>query len=229
MAKSPANKGFGAVISDAEDAYLTSVFKPEDMVLQEIRQSIIAANMPQISVGGYDGLHLEVLARMRQAKKIVEIGTLGGYSAVCLARALPADGVLYTFEFSAKHAAVAQENFKRAGVADKVRLFVGPALEKLSEIESVGPFDLVFIDADKVNYPNYLSWAAQHLKLGGVVLGDNTLAWGMLTDTTFENEHDAKNIQALRQFNEALASPAGVFRATLLPTAEGLSCGVKVK
>jgi caffeoyl-CoA O-methyltransferase len=147
---------------------------------------------------------------------------------VCLARALPSGGFLHTFEFEAKHAKVAAETFKLAKVADRVKIHVGPALEKLAAIEKDGPFDLVFIDADKVSYPAYLAWAAENLRVGGAVLADNTFAWGMIHEdpSRIEDAEDRASVEALRRFNETVASNPG-WRATALPTAEGLTLAVK--
>ena len=142
-------------------------------MLREIRERTVAAGLPAIAVGKMDGLHLELLARAANARRAVEIGTLGGYSGVCLLRGMP-DGRLDTFELEPKNAEVARESFTRAGVVDRVRIHVGPAAEKLRDIEGDGPFDLVFIDADKTGYPTYLTWAEEHLRVGGVVLLDNT-------------------------------------------------------
>ena len=175
-----------------------------------------------------DGLHLEILTRASGAKKAVEIGTLGGYSGVCIARAMGPGGMLYTFEADKNHAAVAQESFARAGLKENTEIFIGPAIKNLNLIEKYGPFYLVFIDAYKENYPNYLKWAADHLKLGGLLLGDNTFAFGMLADETFENSEDATTVRSIRLFNEA-AARSGRFRATLLPTGEGLTLAVKIK
>jgi caffeoyl-CoA O-methyltransferase len=151
----------------------------------------------------------------------VEIGTLGGYSGVCLLRGMP-DGHLHTFELSESHAAVARESFQRAGVATRATVHVGPALANLPRIEAEGPFDLVFIDADKVSYPAYRDWAAKHLRVGGLLLADNTFAWGGVETSTEEGP------AALRRFNKAQAEDAR-FRSTIIPTAEGLTGGVKVK
>ncbi len=221
MATSPESKGFGQ--GDAALAeWAETVFQPEDEVLREIRERSVREGLPPIAVGRFDGLHLEILTRACGAKKAVEIGTLGGYSGVCIARGLDSNGELYTFEYAEKHAAVARESFRKAGVADRVHVSVGPALEKLRSIEPKGPFDLCFIDADKVNYPGYLDWAAEHLKIGGVVLGDNAFGWGRVLDPK-----DA-DVAGLRTFNEKLARD-GRWRATMIPTAEGLAMGVKVR
>src|SRR5262249_52086334 len=153
--------------------YVEELLEPEDAILREIRDRSAQEGLPRIAVGPFDGRHLEVLARMAGARRIVEIGTLGGYSGVCLARALPPGGKLDTFEYEPKHARVAEESFRRAGVADRVRIHVGPAIDRLPEIEPEGPFDLVFIDADKGGYPAYLAWATRNLRVGGTVVADN--------------------------------------------------------
>jgi caffeoyl-CoA O-methyltransferase len=208
--------------------YASDLFRPEDQTLAEIRQRAAESGLPPIHVGQMDGLHLEVLARMSGARKAVEIGTLAGYSGVSLLRGMGEGARLYTFEYEPKHAEVARESFKRADLAGQVELFVGPALSRLPEIERHGPFDLVFIDADKVNYPGYLAWAADHLRVGGVVLGDNTFAWGTIADDKFEDAEAEVAARALQRFNHE-AARGGRFRATVLPTGEGLTVAVKVK
>jgi caffeoyl-CoA O-methyltransferase len=223
---SPPQKGFGQS-SAALAAWAESVYAPEDDVLREIRERSAAAGLPPIQVGRFDGLHLEVLARACGARKAVEIGTLGGYSGLCLLRAMGERGHLDTFELDAHHAEVARESFERAGVADRVRIHVGAAAELLARIEGGGPFDLLFVDADKLGYPDYLAWAEAHLRVGGVLLADNTFGFGQVHEERPEGE-SAVAMAALRRFSERLAR-GGRFRATILPTAEGLSLGVKVR
>ncbi len=174
-----------------------------------------------------DGLHLEVLARAAGSRRAVEIGTLGGYSGVCLLRGMGEGGFLDTFEADARHAQVARESFERAGVANRSRIHLGPALERLREVEGEGPFDLVFVDADKRSYPAYLAWAEEHLRVGGVLLADNAFGFGHVHERSPAGE-DPASMEALRRFSERLAR-GGRFRATVLPTAEGLSFGVKVR
>src|SRR5213075_1186406 len=135
MPDSPENKGFGQ--GDADLArWAEDVFRPEDDVLREIRERGLREGLPAIAVGKFDGLHLEVLARAAGASKAVEIGTLGGYSGVCLLRGMGPHGVLHTFEYSEKHARVANESFHKAGVAGRAHIHVGAAIEKLPEIEA---------------------------------------------------------------------------------------------
>jgi caffeoyl-CoA O-methyltransferase len=208
--------------------YTERVFAPEDATLAEIRARSLAAGLPPIAVGALDGLHLEVLARGFGTRKAVEIGTLGGYSGVCLLRGMPADGKLWTFELDRKHAEVARESFRHAGMSDRAEVIVGAARQTLPSIEAHGPFDLVFIDADKEGYPAYLEWAAQHLRVGGVVLGDNAFLFGEVVHEPESRPNEAARIRAMRQFHEMLVR-GGRFRSTMLPTGEGLALGVKVR
>ncbi|MCC7405387.1 MAG: O-methyltransferase [Bdellovibrionales bacterium] len=217
------DKSFGNS-DEAIGSYVYKLLGPEDQVLEAARKEGAAAGMPAIQVGGLDGRHLEVFAAMSRAQKVVEIGTLAGYSGICLLRGMNPSGHLYTFEWSPLHAQVALRNFKMAGVENRVTLYVGEALERLPQIESEGPFDLVFIDADKGNYPAYLEWAEKNLRSGGVVVGDNTFAFGRIAQEP--PREDAPSVMALRKFNAMLAeSPR--WRTTIFPTGEGLTVGVK--
>ena len=226
MPTSPPEKPFGTSDPDLS-RWAEKTFAPEDAVLAEIRQRSIATHLPAIAVGKMDGLHLEVLARLSRARKAVEIGTLGGYSGVCILRGMDQGAVLHTFELSEKHAEVARESFRKAGFAESARVHVGPALRLLPEIEGEGPFDLCFIDADKTGYPAYLSWAEKNLRIGGVVIGDNAFGFGgVVRDDVPGTDREA--ILAIRKFNDELAR-SGRFRATMIPTSEGLAVGVRIR
>lgn len=221
------HKSFGAENDDVTLNFLEEVFQPEDSILKSIRKNSDESGLPHIHVGPFDGLHLEILTKALNAKRIVEIGTLGGYSGTCLLRGAGQDAKLYTFEMSSKNADVARKNFQMAGVLNQVEIFEGPAIENLHKIEKHGTFDLVFIDADKNGYPSYLDWAYINLKKGGVVLGDNTLGWGMVARTSeIVDERERKQVLSLKKFNE-LCARDGRFRATMLPTGEGLTMAVK--
>jgi caffeoyl-CoA O-methyltransferase len=223
---SPPVKGFGQG-DPALGAWAEEVFAPEDDVLREIRARSAAAGLPPIAVGPMDGLHLEVLARAAGARLAVEVGTLGGYSGVCLLRGMGAGGFLHTLEVSDRNAAVARESFARAGLERQVAIHLGDARDTLARIEGEGPFDLVFVDADKRGYPTYLAWAERNLRVGGVVLADNAFAFGHVHDPSWTGE-DAGAVAPLRELAERLAR-GGRFRATMIPTAEGLAMGVKVR
>jgi caffeoyl-CoA O-methyltransferase len=223
---SPPVKAFGQG-DPALAAWTEEVYAPEDEVLREIRARSGAAGLPPIQVGAMDGLHLEVLSRAARVRRAVEIGTLGGYSGVCLLRGMEPDGALHTFELRPAYAEVARRSFELAGVADRACIHVGRARERLAEVEGEGPFDLVFIDADKEGYPGYLAWAEEHLRVGGLVLADNAFAFGHVHDPAWRGD-DAGAVGPLRRFSERLAR-GGRFRATMLPTAEGLAMAVKVR
>ena len=203
--------------------YCERLFAPEDAVLKEIRKRSYKKGLPMIQLGKMDNLHVAVLARLCGAKKAVEIGTLGGYSGVNILRGMGKGGKLWTFEYNETHARVAKESFKKAGFKSQVEILLGPALENLSKIEKKGPFDLVFIDADKESYPSYLKWAEKNLKVGGVILGDNTFGFGKIANKTKDEE-----ITALQSFNKTLAQSSR-FLSTILPTGEGLTVAVKIK
>ncbi len=198
--------------------YVEALLHPEDAVLARIREKSLAAGLPAIAVGPFDGRHLEVLARAAGVRKAVEIGTLGGYSAACLARALPKDGVLHSFELDPEHARVARRNLGEAGLADKVRIHVGPARERLADIEGEAPFDLVFVDADKEAYPAYLDWAEAHLRPGGLLLADNV----------FRKPRGRPHADEVHAFNQRLAR-SGNWRATFLPIEDGLAVAVRLQ
>jgi caffeoyl-CoA O-methyltransferase len=218
------NKAFGSEDAGLSD-YVARVYAPEDPVLAEIRARSTAAGLPDIQVAALDARHLEVLARAAGARRAVEIGTLGGYSGVSLLRGMAPDGTLDTIEMEARNAEVARESFRRAGVADRARVHVGVATEVLPRLAAGGPYDLVFIDADKEGYPRYLDWAADNLRPGGVVLLDNAFLFGQLADAPTGDR--AASIRAMQAVHETLARD-GRFRSTVLPTGEGLAMGVRV-
>jgi caffeoyl-CoA O-methyltransferase len=219
------NKSFGNADPKLE-AYTIRVFAPEDPFLADVRARQRAAGLPDIQVAPLDSLHLEVLARVNGAQRAVEIGTLGGYSGTSLLRGMGTGGFLHTFELDPRHAEVARETFRRAGFERQVHVHVGKALERLPDIEPEGPFDLVFVDADKEGYARYVEWAAEHLRPGGVVLLDNAFLFGRVVDEP--DGEMAAAIRSMRRSHELLAQ-TGRFRSTMLPTGEGLALGVKVR
>lgn len=199
----------------AVDRYITDLFVPSDPILDAALQSTAEAGMPQINVAPNQGQLLHILALSIQARSILEIGTLGGYSTIWLARALPPDGTLVTLEANPAHAEVARANIARAQLGDMVQVRVGPALETLPQLaaESHGPFDLVFIDADKVNTPAYFEWALKLARPGSLIITDNVVRDGAVIDTA----SDDPSVQGVQRFNSALAAEPRV-TATVIQT-----------
>lgn len=199
----------------AVDDYITALFIPPDPALDAAIQSTIDGNLPPINVAPNQGKLLHILALTRGVRTILEIGTLAGYSTIWLARALPTDGRLITLEANPKHAAVAQENINRAGLANKVELRLGAALDTLPQLAAEGhsSFDLVFIDADKVNTADYFSWALKLTRHGSLIITDNVVRKGAVIDP----DSDDRNVQGIRHFNEMLAAESRV-TATIIQT-----------
>jgi caffeoyl-CoA O-methyltransferase len=218
------NKQFGN--DDARlAAWVAKTYSPEDEVLREIRERCAREGLPDIQIASLDARHLEVLASVAGARRAVEIGTLGGYSGVSLLRGMGIGGVLDTIEIDPRHAEVARESFRRAGYTTQARIHLGPALQVLPKLAAQGPYDLCFIDADKESYPEYLNWAADNLRPGGLVLADNVFLFGELADKPTGARATA--IAGMQAFHQILAS-SGRFRATVLPTGEGLAVAVKI-
>ena len=168
------------------DAFLDSTLVGEDPALSAALQASDAAGLPQIAVSFQQGKFLSLLAGAMQARNILEIGTLGGFSAIWLARGAGPQGRVVTLEYEPKHAEVARANLQRAGVGDRVEIKVGAALDTLPTVTE-GPFDLVFIDADKENYVAYLKWAIRLARPGAVILADNVIRDGRVLTATSED------------------------------------------
>jgi predicted O-methyltransferase YrrM len=168
----------------AVDNYLAETLILPDPGMDAVLKSCQDAGLPAIAVTPTQGKFLQIVARMVNAKRILEIGTLGGYSTIWLARALPPNGQVVTLEFNAKHAEVAQENFRRAKVESLVKLHIGAALDTLPKIAAANPppFDLIFIDADKKNNPHYFPWALKLARSGSVIIIDNVVREGKVLD-----------------------------------------------
>lgn len=198
------------------DTYIANLFIQEDDALRSARESAQAEGLPSIQVPAALGKLLGILTRASGAKKILEIGTLGGYSGIWMARALPPDGRLITLDVSAHHADVARRSFERAGLADRVEVRVGSALETLPTLQAEAPFDLVYIDADKDNYPGYLDWAIRLSRPGTLIIGDNVLRGGAII-TPVAGDAGASGINA---FNRQAAEHPRL-DAIILPNRNG--------
>jgi predicted O-methyltransferase YrrM len=197
----------------AVDAFVEGTLIGRDEALQAALDAAERAGLPQIQVSPPQGRLLQLLARLQGAKAILEFGTLGGYSAILLARALSEGGRLITLEANAEYAEVARGSIEQAGLADVIDLRVGPALETLSalEDEGVGPFDLTFIDADKVNTPNYFAWALDHSHPGSLIIADNVVRNGTLA----ESNSDDPATKAQRHLHEALTDDPRLTATTI--------------
>lgn len=186
----------------AVDNYLVEALIPSDPILERVLDNNQRAGLPAIDVAANQGQFLALLVRMTRAKRVLEIGTLGGYSTIWMARELPTDGELLTLEADAHHAAVARENLRLAGVDNKVKVLEGPALETLEKLGDCPPFDLIFIDADKPNNPNYLRWALHYSRPGTLIVGDN-----VVRDGEVANPHSTDDrVQGVRAFIEMMGS-----------------------
>jgi predicted O-methyltransferase YrrM len=199
----------------AVDRYITDLFVPPDPALEAALEDSGRAGLPSINVSPNQGKLLLLLARIQGARTILEIGTLGGYSTIWLARALAPGGRLITLEADPKHADVARANIARAGLADVVELRLGPALETLPQLaaEKCGPFDLIFIDADKPGYPDYFAWALKLSHRSSLIIADNVVRDGAVSDP---GSLDPR-VQAVRRFNEMVAAEPRV-SATVIQT-----------
>ncbi len=197
------------------DDYINDLFIGSDAALDSALKASDDAGLPSIQVAPNQGKLLMLLARAQNARRILEIGTLGGYSTIWPARALPRDGRLVTLEFEPKHATVARANIARAGLGEKVDVRVGPALESLKKLvaEKHEPFDFVFIDADKTGYPDYLTWSLKLAHRGTMIIADNVVRDGAIADAKSED----RSVQAVRHMNEMLAKEPRV-SATVLQT-----------
>jgi caffeoyl-CoA O-methyltransferase len=198
-------------------AFVERVHAGHDPALARAFTAPEAEGMPQIQVSPSEGKLLGLLVRMVSARKVVEVGTLAGYSALHIARALPEDGKLYTIEVDPKHAAVARRNLEAAGLAARVEVRLGTGHDELAKLSSLAPFDALFLDADKQGYPEYAAWGARHLRKGGLLIADNSYYFGQLLA-------DDPSAAAMRRFHEGLPAE---FDSVCAPTPDGMVIALK--
>jgi caffeoyl-CoA O-methyltransferase len=214
MADNDSRSGLRYSTPDILD-YVDHIHGSHDAMLA--RAFAVPEGVPAIQISQSDGQLLHVLLRLVNAKKAVEIGTLVGYSAIRIARALARGGHLWTLENDPHHASLARANIQAAGLAPMVTVVLGSAVDTLPSLEHQGPFDAVFIDADKVNYDHYGRWALDNLRTGGLVIGDNAYLFGELMT-------DKAEAQAMRAFHELVASTCD---SVCAPTPDGMVVGIK--
>jgi predicted O-methyltransferase YrrM len=209
------------IYNDDLSRYITSLFTSPDPVLQQVFDAIPRRGLPAITIKPEEGRFLQFLVRACSARTAVEIGTLGGYSGIWIARGLPTDGKLVTLEKEPRHADVAREHFTLAGIADRVDLRLGDAKQLMPALAREGPFDFCFIDAEKLDYGVYLDWALANVRGGGIIAAHNAFRHG---DILNQNDHspDAEN---MRQFNQRFAREPRLL-STIFPAGDGMLIGI---
>jgi caffeoyl-CoA O-methyltransferase len=200
--------------------YVRRWFAPEDDALLTVRRRTAEQGLPVIQIRPEEGQMLQFLAALIGARRILEIGTLAGYSGIWLARGLHADGKLTTLELDPKHAQVAREHFALAGVAGRVEIIEGEALHTLARLAQDEPFDMVFIDADKERYPDYLAWAVEHVRPGGLITAHNAFRSGQLT-----SEHPDEKVIGTRRMLETMARHPRLL-PTIIPVGDGIAAAM---
>ncbi|HLE29611.1 MAG TPA: O-methyltransferase [Anaerolineales bacterium] len=210
-----------AIYNDSLAHYITKLFAPHDPVLQQIYEAIPQRGLPAIAIKPEEGRFLQFLVGACGARTVVEIGTLGGYSGVWLARGLPADGRLITIEKEPKHAEVAREHFALAGLAERVDLRLGDAHDLLPRLSREGPFGFCFIDADKLSYGAYLDWALANVRRGGVIAAHNAFRGGEVLN----RGNHAPEVEYMRGINQRFADDPRLL-STIFPAGDGMLVGV---
>jgi caffeoyl-CoA O-methyltransferase len=198
-------------------AYVDQLHAPHDTALQGAFAAPDRTGMPAIMVGPSEGRFLELLVKLIGASRVVEVGSLAGYSAIRMARALPADGKIWSVEADARHAEVAKHNVAEAGLAKQIEIVQGKAFDVLPSLEKHAPFDAVFLDADKEHYDGYAEWALRNLRSRGLLIGDNAFFFGKLLD-------ESPGAVAMRRFHELLRNHCD---SVCIPTPDGLALGIK--
>ncbi|RME13388.1 MAG: O-methyltransferase [Ardenticatenia bacterium] len=209
------------IYNDALSTYISNLFAAEDDVLRQIRANIEAAGLPMITIRPEEGRFLQLLVMLTGGRRVLEIGTLGGYSGTWLARGLAPEGRLWTLEKSSKHAEVARANFALAGVSEQIEIVEGDAHQLLPKMAVHAPFDLVFIDAEKEGYTDYYAWAVEHVRLGGVIAAHNAFAQGRIA-----NEPESEAARNMDAFNRMVSEDSRV-EATIFPAGDGTLIAVR--
>jgi caffeoyl-CoA O-methyltransferase len=205
---------------DRAGEYISSLFSAEDELLASLREEADRNGLPPISISADEGRLLQVLLTSIGARRVLEVGTLGGYSAICMARALPTGGRVLSIEIEEKHAEFARRYIERADLADRIDVQVGRALDILPALDGQR-YDAMFLDADKEPLPTYFDWALRLVRPGGLIIGDNALWGGRVYETS---ENDAKT-RAVREFNRRMATDPRVL-GIIVPTHDGVAVAI---
>lgn len=212
----------GTPLTDQIVDYMIQLFPAEDTILGELRAAAIQAGIPAIQISPEQAAFMQVFLRAIGAKRVLEVGTLAGYSAITMARALPEDGTVTTIERDPFHAEFAQSWAERAGLGSKIEVRVGAGVDVLErDLAGSGPYDFAFIDADKPNYVRYLELILPMMRRGGVIAGDNALAWGQIADPDAQDP----SVQGMQAFNRAMAARPEL-QSSLVPIGDGMCIGV---
>jgi len=211
------------IYNDSLSEYVTKLFANEDEALQIVRETTPKLGLPNISITPEEGRFLQVLVQACGANKALEIGTLGGYSGTWIARGLPPNGKLITLEIDERHAEVARNHFKLAGVDSKVDIRVGDAHQTLKTISTEGPFDFIFIDADKTGYVTYFEWALENVRPGGVITAHNIFRKGGILD---DNSSDERIVATQALIRRVTAETS--ISSTVYPAGDGTLVSVKI-
>ena len=209
------------IYNEELESYIRKTFTAEDQILSHIRDATPTRGLPAISVRPEEGRLLQFLAATCNAQMALEIGTLGGYSGVWIARGLTPHGRLITVEKNPQHADVARDHFRLAGVSDQVDIRIGDAHNLLPTLSDEGPFDMIFVDAEKEGYPDYLEWSLANLRAGGVLAAHNVFRHGAIIDLKDKNP----STEAIRSFNHRLATESRLI-STIFPAGDGMAIAV---
>lgn len=208
-----------------KDLYIRNLFSKR---YKKIEEYCIFEKKQCIQITPEEGKLLSFLIKIHKVKNIVEVGTLYGYSSICMAQALPEGGHIYTIENNLQHSEIAKKNFSTLGLNNKITLIEGNALEKLNnELSAKAPFDMIFIDADKSGYPQYLDWAELHIKLDGLIVADNTLLFDTVFLESAPERVSKQSWRAMREFNNRLSNEEKYY-SILIPTSEGMTVALKL-
>ncbi len=210
--------------SSIKSSYIRNLFAKE---YKKIGGYCILEKKQHIQIGPEEGKLLSLFIKIHKIKSIVEVGTLYGYSSICMAKALLEDGHIYTIENNPQHSRIAKKNFRAFNLSDEITLIEGDALEKINELSAKAPFDMIFIDADKSSYPKYLDWAESYIKQDGLIVADNTLLFNTVFLESPPKEVSEKSWHAMREFNNRLSDEKKYF-SILIPTDEGMTVALKL-
>ncbi len=212
------------VYTDTTSEYINQLFVHQDDALQHAMQDTLQKGLPAISVKPEEGRFLQFLVRACGAKKVVEIGTLGGYSGIWIGRGLAPGGKLISLEKEPRHAEIALQHIRNAGLQDKIEVRVGDAHQQLKRLSEEGPFDFIFIDAEKDGYDEYFNWAIENIRLGGTIAAHNAFRKGSVAGQVSPDEYTS----LMQAFNHRVATDPRVI-STIFPAGDGTLLAVKVK